>query len=270
MNKNNRKTISFIASVFIMLLFLTACREDTFDKELVREFSITSNINGSTYPVKVAVPKNYSSSTKYKTIYVLDSKWDFDDVAQEVQTQSENFHRSDVLVVGIGWGNDRLDDYLPVPYKNGSGKADLFVRFIHEELIPKLEQDFHASNMREDRAILGHSAGGLFGAYCFTNYPDIFGHYLALSPALWIGDQVVLKEEKKNRAGNQSRTGKFFLATGEIEEEGMRPTVEALRQILNQHYNGFSKGYHLAKGLDHMGSKKPNIRKAITFYFQQL
>ncbi|WP_278380027.1 alpha/beta hydrolase [Chryseobacterium arthrosphaerae] len=261
--------ISIITCLGIMLFFLISCREDEFDQQYVREFSFTSSINGSTYPIKVALPKNYSAASKYKTLYVLDSKWDFDFAAREVQKQSENFQRYDILVVGIGWGNDRLDDYLPVPYKDGNGRADEFVRVINEELIPKLEKDFHAASAREDRTILGHSAGGLLGTYCFTNYPDTFGNYLCLSPSLWIGDQIVLLNEKKNRAGNQSRNGRFFLAAGGLEEGGMLPPIEAFRQILHQHYKGFSQGYHMAVGLDHLGSKKPNIRKAISFYFHQ-
>lgn len=268
--KINQMNKYITACLGTLLFFLTACREETFDQEYVREFTLNSSINGSSYPIKVALPKNYSASLEYKTIYVLDSKWDFDIVAREVQKQSENFQRYDVLVIGIGWGNDRLDDYLPVPYKNGKGRASEFSRVIDEELIPRVEQDFHAAVSREDRTILGHSAGGLFGAYCFTSYPDIFGTYLCLSPSLWIGDQIVLKEEKKNRPGNQARTGRFFLAVGELEEEVMRPPVEAFRQILHQHYTGFSQQYNLAKGLNHMSSKNPNIRKAIAFYFQQL
>ncbi|AZA83108.1 hypothetical protein C1637_19825 [Chryseobacterium lactis] len=259
----------YIACFSLLLLFLTACRENEFDKESVKEFTLSSAINGSNYHIKVALPKNYPSASEYKTIYVLDSKWDFDFVAREVQKQSENFHRDDVLVVGIGWGNDRLDDYLPVPFKNGKGLADDFVKVINNELIPKLEKDFHAADSREDRVILGHSAGGLFGVYCFTNYPDIFGNYLCLSPSLWIGDQIVLSNEKKNRIANQTRNGRFFLAAGEVEEGGIRPPIEALRQILDRYYKGFSQEYKIAKGLDHLGSKKPNIREAISFYFQQ-
>lgn len=258
----------YYIAFFSILLLLTACREDEFDQELVKEFTLNSAVNGSNYPIKVALPENYSSAKEYKTIYVLDSKWDFDFVAREVQQQSEKFHRHDILVVGIGWGNDRLDDYLPVPFQKGKGRADEFAKVIHDELIPKLEKDFHAAGSREDRVILGHSAGGLFGVHCFTNYPDLFGNYLCLSPSLWIGNQIVLSNEKKNRITNQTRNGRFFLAVGEIEEGGMRPPIEAFRQILGQHYKGFSHNYAIANGLDHLGSKKPNIKKAISFYFQ--
>ncbi|NIF06276.1 alpha/beta hydrolase [Chryseobacterium sp. Tr-659] len=262
--------ISVITCLGIILFLLTACREEEFDQNHVKDFSFTSSINGSTYPIKVALPKNYSTASKYKALYVLDSKWDFNLVAQEVQKQSEKFQRYDVLVVGIGWGNDRLDDYLPVPYKSGTGRADEFVKVINNELIPRIENEFHAAQSREDRTILGHSAGGLLSAYCFTNYPDIFGSYLCLSPSLWVGNQIVLIHEKKNRPGNQARNGRFFLAAGELEDGGMLPPIEAFRLILSQHYTGFSQAYNLAGGLDHLGSKKTNIRKAISFYFHQL
>ncbi|SEW56396.1 hypothetical protein SAMN04488122_6653 [Chitinophaga arvensicola] len=254
----------------ILILLLPACRKDKIDHARISTFDLTSSVNGSTYQIKVALPKHFSTDRTYKTLYVLDPKTDFNLVASECDKKSSDLNKEEILVVGIGGGNNRLDDYFPVPYKGHKGAADKFIQFIQQELIPKMEKDFHASNTRADRAMIGHSAGGLCVAYCFTNYPGIFGNYLCLSPSLWLGNQIVLKNEKAHRAINQTSTGVFFLAAGELEEEIMRPPIALLDQILQQHYNGFTKQYHLARGLDHLGSKTPNIKQAVAFYFQQL
>ncbi len=255
---------------FSLLLLVSACKKDKFVSARISTFDLTSSVNGATYNIKVALPKHFSPTTTYKTLYVLDPKTDFDLVALECDKKSSDLNKEEILVIGIGGGNNRLDDYLPVSYKGHKGEADKFIQFIRQELIPKMEQDFHASDNRKDRGMIGHSAGGLCVAYCFTNYPGIFGNYLCLSPSFWLGDQIVLKSERANRAANQTASGIFFLAAGELEEEIMRPPIALFNRVLNQYYTGFAQQYHLAKGLDHLGSKTPNIKKAIGFYFQQL
>ena len=57
--------------------------------------------------------------------------------------------------------------------------------------IPRLENEYGADTLRIKRTILGHSFGGLCGAYAFTNYNRVFGNYLLLSPSLWYADEVV-------------------------------------------------------------------------------
>ncbi|PSK91218.1 alpha/beta hydrolase [Taibaiella chishuiensis] len=259
-----------IAACFGLLLLLPACRKEKIEKDQLKEFSLASADNGVTYSIKVALPENYNASRQYKTLYVLDPQWDFNLVALACRKQARENGRDDIMVIGVGGGNDRLDDYLPVPLYGKSGRADDFIRFLRETLIPVMERDYQAEASRAGRGIVGHSAGGLCVTYCFTNYPDLFGTYLALSPALWVGDLVVLKNEKANRAANQDRTGIFFLAEGELEEEVMHAPIAAFRQVLQQYYTGYAQQYHNAKGLDHLGSKAPNMQKAIAFYVQHL
>ena len=252
------------------LTLFASCRKDSIKADRVQTFTINSTINGGVYDIKIVLPQNYQPAKKYATLYVLDPKWDLDFVASECDKQAATHQKDGVLVVGIGWGHDRVHDYAPVPLRGGKGGADLFARFIEEELIPHIEKDYAAATERQQRGIIGHSAGGLFVAHCFVSHNELFGHYMALSPSLWVGDQAVLINEKERRTENKAGSGSFFLAVGELEQEVMQPPIALFQKTLNDYYPHYTQQFQIARGLDHMGSKNSTIPKAITFYFQQL
>jgi predicted alpha/beta superfamily hydrolase len=262
--------MKYVSGLVCLVFFLSSCKKESIDQKRVRTFNITSSINQATYEIKVALPEQYAPGKTYHVLYVLDAKWDFDFVAAACNKQAKAVNKDEVLVVGINWGRNRLIDYSPVPIKGYKGEADLFARFIRDELMPRIGADFQATTGRNSRAIIGHSAGGLFAAHCFTNYNDLFGNYLMLSPSVWAGDQIVLINEKRNREQTKITTGNLFLALGELEEQLMAAPIEAFRRVLITYYTGYQLKYNRAAGLDHLGSKETNIRKAITFYFDQL
>ena len=99
-------------------------------------------------------------------------------------------------MVSIGYGYDRALDYTPTKAKEGDGGADKFMAFIKDELIPKMELDFGADTLRKNRIIIGHSFGGLFAAYAFTNYNNVFGNYIMLSPSLWYDNEILFQMEQ--------------------------------------------------------------------------
>jgi len=261
------KSLSFFICSWLLV---AACKKNSIETERVQTFTISSSINNGTYEIKVVLPKNYSPQKKYATLYVLDPKWDLDFVVSEGDKQALKQQKDGVLVIGIGWGHDRVHDYAPVPLRGGKGGADAFARFIGEELVPKIEKDYSVALDRAHRGIIGHSAGGLFVAHCFVSHNELFGHYMALSPSLWVGDQVVLINEKERRSENTAGNGSFFLAVGELEQEVMQPPIALFQKTLSDYYPHYIQQFHIARGLDHMGSKNSTIPKALTFYFQQL
>lgn len=53
-----------------------------------------------------------------------------------------------------------------------------FLKFIEDQLIPKIEATYRVDTSRNSRVIIGHSYGGLFGAYAFCTNNQVFGNYL--------------------------------------------------------------------------------------------
>ena len=143
------------------------------------------------------------------------------------------------------------------------------MEFIKTELIPKMEQEFAADTSRNSRIILGHSFGGLLAAYAFTNFNNVFGNYLMLSPSIWYDNEILLQFEQDNRSINKENQQLVFMGIGELENAGrMLAPFEAFYQRLRNNYPGIKISKHLEPHLNHVGSKNPNIVEALNFYFK--
>lgn len=263
--------LGVIVSTLVTSLLLGSCKEEEFNPVLTKAFSITSASNGATYNIKVGLPRNYdeSASEKYSSIYVLDGEENFDFVAKHCKEISERNSVANVLVISIGYGKDRSIDYTPTKVSSETGGGPEFLNFIEAQLIPKIEQDFSADTTRSSRVILGHSYGGLFGAFAFATNNNLFGNYLLLSPSMWFDNEVSLLMEKQNRTEISKKHQLVFLGIGELENAGrMQAPFEAFYQVLRDNYSDIRLSRNREEELDHVGSKNPNIIKGLNFYFQ--
>lgn len=254
----------------VFILFIASCKKEEIAPELVREFSIQSITNGANYSIKVALPENYDAANhKYATLYVLDGEENFTFVTENCKKLSADYSTSNVLVVSIGYGNDRALDYTPTIVNESGGGSEKFMAFIENELIPKMESDFGADTLRKSRIILGHSYGGLFVAYAFAKHNNVFGNYIMLSPSLWYDNEVLFKMEQDNRNLNCTKAQLVFMGIGEMETEGrMQAPFEAFYQQLKNNYSNIKIFKQLQPHLGHVGSKNPNTIEGLKFYFK--
>ncbi len=272
MKTKTRLLINNIAALCTVMLLLTAssCKKEVFNQGTMKSFSLQSVANGVTYDIKVALPSGYSPSAgKYATIYLLDGEEIFDFTANSCHDIAKKYGVTNALVVSIGYGQDRSIDYTPTKISKMTGGAPDFMRFIETQLIPRIEQDYHVDTSRAGRVILGHSYGGLFGAYTFCVNQQLFGHYLMLSPSLWFDNLVTLQLEKDNRDLNRNSHALVFLGIGEAENSGrMQAPFESFYQSIRNNYPAVQLARNREKNLDHLGSRNPNIIKGLTWYFQ--
>lgn len=251
------------------LLLLFSCQEEVPEPQWVARLSIASAANGATYDIKVAQPANYfTTDEKYAVIYVLDGDENFARVASHCKKLSDQYGVANVLVVSIGYGKDRNMDYTPSKTSETTGGAPLFLKFIKEELVPRIEQEFRADTSRSHRVILGHSFGGLFGAYAFAADNNLFGNYILLSPSLWFDNEITLRLESNRRSILKDREQLIFMGQGELENNGkMQAPFEGFYRAIKENYSTARVARNLEKDLDHVGSRNPNIRKGLDFYF---
>lgn len=265
------KRLLATSSAIIMMFLLSSCTKDeVYNAGETKEFTLLSTSNGASYDIKIGLPPNYNPSLeKYATIYVLDGKEIFGFVANKCKEISENYAAKNVLVVSIGYGQDRSIDYTPTKLSSITGGAPQFLNFIETQLIPKMEQDYNVDTTRASRVILGHSYGGLFGGYAYCVNNKVFGNYIMLSPSFWFDNLVALQMEKDNRAINKNKKQLVFMGIGEAENLGrMQAPFEAFYQALLNNYTNIKLGKNLEKNLDHLGSRNPNIIKGLNYYFQ--
>lgn len=94
------------------------------------------------------------------------------------------------IVVGIWNTSLRLRDYVPAKafrhlprgymervrgLYGGEPLSDGYLKFIVEELRPRIERRFRVHRNRANRVIMGSSMGGLISLYAINEYPGFFG-----------------------------------------------------------------------------------------------
>ncbi len=262
--------IPVLVTALLLAFLLGSCKKEIFNPALTQEFAIQSTANGATYNIKVGLPANYDTSVeKYASIYVLDGKENFEFVSNQCKEISDQLAVPNVVVISIGWGQDRSIDYTPSKVSSVTGGGPEFLDLIKTQLIPAIEERYRVDTTRNSRVILGHSYGGLFGAYAFSAHNSLFGNYLLLSPSLWFDDLITLQFEKDNREKNNSREQLVFMGLGEAENAGrMQAPFEAFYQTLRDKYVHFKVEKNKEENLDHVGSKNPNIVKGLNYYFR--
>jgi predicted alpha/beta superfamily hydrolase len=150
--------------------------------------AITSNKSGQRYDLLVSLPDDYvSSGKKYPVLYVLDG-WHFPLMAFFQNNNVYSERMPPVIMVTISHGDVdatalRARDFTPTATSEaaGSGGAAAFLDFLEHEVIPFVDLTYRT--VSTDRALLGHSYGGLFALYALEQRPALFQRIVAASPA---------------------------------------------------------------------------------------
>ncbi len=149
--------------------------------------------------ILVYLPPSYAeSSRRYPVIYMHDGQNLFDDATSfagewgvDEALHDLSQEGLEAIVVGIpNLGRQRVREYNPFDNRKfGTGRGDLYLRFIVETLKPDIDRSFRTLPDRAHTGIVGSSMGGLISLYAFFRYSTVFGFAGALSPAFWIAAQ---------------------------------------------------------------------------------
>ena len=190
-----------------------------------QELSENRNLN-------IYLPLNYSqdSSKSYPVIYLLDGSKDEDFIHVSGMVQFGSFPWINMLpesiVVGIA-NVDRKRDFT-YPSQNvedqkefpTSGKSGDFISFIQNELQPFIGASFRTTTKS---TIIGQSLGGLLATEILFTKPNLFDHYIIVSPSLWWDDENLLATKPINYQSKKS----IYIAGGR-EGPVMDRTTKAL------------------------------------------
>ncbi len=114
--------------------------------------------------------------------------------------------------------SDEFDQLLrSAPVFDGLGGAAEFLRFIEDELHPRIVADYRVET--EGVGFLGDSFGGLFTAYAFQQRSPIFDRYWMGSPGLLPATELLEGLPAAIAQGFEGDT-RVFITLGELEETG--------------------------------------------------
>jgi hypothetical protein len=216
---------------------------------------------GAVYRISVALPSSYDSTTnRYPVLYALDANAGFALLAQTYRLLRVDTATPELLLIGIGYEGapeqrraQRLADLTPTRLADqpGTGGSAEFLAFVADVLVPYVDATYRT--VVGDRAIHGHSLGGLFALYALLHRPEVFQRYIATSPSLWWDDAVVFAHEARLAESDSPPTGSVFLSVGSREPEDMRahfaPFFDRLR---SREYPGLSVDAEVLPDEDHL------------------
>lgn len=133
-----------------------------------------------------------------------------------------------MVIVGIHAG-ERMQEYGVAgypDYKNRGSKAGRYAKYVTQELLPYIRENYHVKKESEQTFFGGFSLGALSALDIVWNHPHIFGSVGIFSGALWWrhsdfdeSDPDAHRIIHENLAEDEARTGlRFWLQTGTLDE----------------------------------------------------
>jgi predicted alpha/beta superfamily hydrolase len=207
---------------------------------------------GDSFVIQIRLPTSYARGQKsYPVLYVLDGERCFGLAADTADWLAWAKEAPEIIVVGIAyeqerdWWQKRSRDLTPTkdagklwgewPLAGGAAK---FQDFLAGELFPFVESRYRA--LADDRAVVGISFGGLFGAFSLLTRPTHFQRYILISPALAWDNRRLWQYEAEYGEKSKALAATVFTAVGDGDDPTriVTPWREFNRLMEDRHYGG--------------------------------
>jgi predicted alpha/beta superfamily hydrolase len=170
---------------------------------------VAPHTGGTPHPLTVILPPGYDPMAKktYPVIYFFDGHnllhsefdpegWGAHDALTQVVLGGK---MEPAIIVGIHAPNtheQRLDELSPyyVPKAKAGGQASAFLNYIGNELIPFIDSRYRTRAGADSHAVAGSSVGGETAMHALITRPDLFRRGLVYSPAVWMGNEQIVKD----------------------------------------------------------------------------
>ena len=225
----------------------------------------------------IYLPENYGLDTiNYPVFYFLDGQsifdkkillgdeWEVDEVLDSLGTLNKN-----AISVGIYNSGNRDSEYQP--NFNSEEYDKRFTGNLHAEWIvntvkPWMDKNYRTKQDASSTIIGGASYGGLMSYYMLTEYPNVFGGAIIMSPSFWVNEKSTELDKKVKKLEQKF----IYLSAGE-KEKGIINGVKHLNGVLlkrglTEHYR-----FEIEEGEVHRNiAWRKMIRKSIPWILERM
>ncbi len=153
-----------------------------------------------------------------------------------------------------------------------SGGGDAFLRFLQEELVPRIEASYRTLPYR---ILAGHSLGGLLAVHALLTAPAAFQGILAIDPSLWWDNQTVVKKEKDFLATANGLRNGVFISLANTPQIGTfnnpklnEETVRTFARLLELNSHGVRSKLKYFEAEDHGSVPLLSLYDGLLFIFE--
>ena len=221
--------------------------------------SFHSKINDSDYKLFIILPKSYNtrSDRRYPVFYLLDGN-DTATIAWLTRSRQHSDEK-EVIFVGLGYPEPLAGPPVPLPNQPAVPAAQrsadyslynttepwsppqdkgapVFLKVIQQEIIPYIDQQYRTDPA--NRAIGGHSLGGLFTTWALFHSSDTFNAFWIGSPSVLWDRSVLFKEEAAFAATHHDLKARVFASVGGQESKTFNraPLFDMMDKVKSRHY----------------------------------
>lgn len=270
--KNILVNICFIMSLSFLNSQTTSVISDLKLGEVATFYSEELKENRS---LNIFFPVAYDSTKVYPVMFVLDGSMNEDVVHIYGLTQffPLYYYMPECIVVGIQNVDRRRDYTFPTENKEileknpTAGKSEQFIRFIEKELIPYVEKKYSNS---KTKFLIGQSLGGLLATQILIEKPQLFSHYLIVSPSLWWDDESLLEKiESKEFKHSIPDSTYVYVSVGKHEPKMMLTGAKRLYKYVHSIPN-VNSDYMLMTKENHATILHNSIYQALLFLYKPI
>ena len=216
-------------------LFLALMSDEKISVIKVEKHLIHSHHLNRVVKIDCYIPPEFTLLNEVDLLLVNDGQdlvtMDFGNILDELVSANQ---LSPLFCVGIHCSADRKNEYGTaniLDYKGRGAKAFLYTKFILQELVPFLKENYPGHTFKE-KAFAGFSLGGLCALDIVWNYPHEFTKVGVFSGSFWWRDKDQQDEDfdenvnrimhKQVREGSYASWLKFYFEVGTKDETADR------------------------------------------------
>jgi predicted alpha/beta superfamily hydrolase len=268
-----------------MIVSQNICAQDKTDVIIGKKYTMHSTILKEDRAYWIQLPQHYHhtvfSPKKYPVLILLDGDRQFHFATGLIEFLSVNQKIPDMIVIGLP-NTDRTRDLTPTHIKKGydgkehemfktSGGGDQFLRFIHEELLPKIDSTYRTMSYK---ILAGHSFGGTLTLHSFLSKQQKFNMHIAMDPSVWWDDRYLVRRVKADSIIKRNYKSSLYISVAHntispIDTSENRKSIEDFYSVLmSNSLSTLNAGIQYFEDDDHGSVPLMSLYKGLEFSFK--